>query len=115
MGKFSAVNLFFVFCRPYTARLTALLSFFARMWLVPSFEPFLLQEAEKIICKDVNSQFIVIELLAVLREKKIMRPGYTSLQAIVSQALNTERKRLRELIQQSLSETDKSCPFGERA
>lgn len=71
-------------------------------------EPFLLEEAERIICKDVNPQFIVIELLAVLREKKIMRPGYSTLQVIVSKALNTERKRLEDLLQQFLSEADKS-------
>ena len=37
-----------------------------------------------------------------------MRPGYTTLQAIVSNVLNAERKRLGTIIHDSLTEADKS-------
>ncbi|WP_193786959.1 DUF4158 domain-containing protein, partial [Legionella feeleii] len=73
------------------------------------FEPLLREKAEKIIYRDVSPQFIVIELLGFMREKKIMRPGYTTLQAIVSNALNAERKRLGTIIHESLTEADKSA------
>ncbi len=37
-----------------------------------------------------------------------MQPGYTTLQAIVSNVLNAERKRLGTIIHDSLTEADKS-------
>ena len=71
------------------------------------FETLLFQRTELVLRKDISPQFIVIELLAFLREKKILRPGYTTLQTIISQALVTERNRLASLIRTSLSEADK--------
>lgn len=71
------------------------------------FEPLLLKQTEVLLRKDISPQFLVMELLAFLREKKIMRPGYTTLQVIVSRALLAERKRLATLIDKSLSQTDK--------
>lgn len=70
-------------------------------------ECLLYEQACQILRRDINPQFIVIELLSVLRENKIMRPRYTTLQTIVSQVLNTERKRLATIIQESLTEQDK--------
>ena len=71
------------------------------------FEPLLFHQTELVLRKDISPQFIVMELLAFLREKKILRPGYTTLQTIISQALVIERKRLAALIKISLSEADK--------
>lgn len=70
------------------------------------FEPLLLTQSMALLRKDISPQFIALELLAFLREKKIMRPGYSRLQDIVSQALSTERYRLSKLIHEFLSEAD---------
>ncbi|HAT7073481.1 TPA: Tn3 family transposase [Legionella pneumophila] len=71
------------------------------------FEPLLLTQSMALLRKDISPQFIALELLTYLREKKIMRPGYSRLQDIVSQALSTERYRLSNLIHELLSEADK--------
>lgn len=51
---------------------------------------------------------LLIELLGFLKEKKIIRPKYTTLQTIVSHALTTERNRLAVILCESLTEQDKS-------
>lgn len=56
----------------------------------------------------MSPQFIVIELLSLLQKKKILRPGYTTLQTIVSKILNAERNRLDAILRESLTEHDKS-------
>jgi len=92
----------------YYAQCHAIAAHFGYQLWSKEFEPLLREKAEKIIYRDVSPQFIVIELLGFMREKKIMRPGYTTLQAIVSNALNAERKRLGTIIHESLTEADKS-------
>lgn len=54
----------------------------------------------------MNPQFIAIELLFHLQTYKIIRPKYTRLQTIVSGVINTERKRLANIIQNNLTEQD---------
>ena len=56
------------------------------------FESLLYEQIEIILRKDVNHQFIVMELLGFLQQKKIIRPKLTTLQDLVSLALNNERK-----------------------
>lgn len=72
-------------------------------------EPLLYQQTEFIIQRDTNPQFVVLELLGFLREKKIIRPQYTTLQVIVSKALINERGRLSKSINESLTENDKGA------
>jgi len=74
-----------------------------QMWS-NEFEPMLFQKIEQVIRKDISSQFIIMELLAFLREKKIIRPGYSTLQKIISRALLDEKTRLTALIQTSISD-----------
>jgi len=71
------------------------------------FQSLLISQALETLRIDITPQFIALELLAFLREKMIMRPGYSSLQSIVSQAVNTERKRIGMLINQLLVKEDK--------
>lgn len=73
------------------------------------FEPLLTAQAEQILRRDVSPQFIVIELLAFMQKKKILRPEYTTLQVIVSKVLNAERNRLGEILRLSLTADDKSA------
>ena len=77
------------------------------MWS-KKFEPLLVDKAGQILRRDVSPQFIVIELLAFMQEKKIMRPAYSALQLIIRMALNTERNRLRAILHESLTEADKA-------
>lgn len=77
-----------------------------QMWS-NEFEPMFLQQIELTLRKDISPQFIIMELLAFLREKKIMRPGYSTLQKLISRALLDEKIRLATLIQTSLSDQNK--------
>ena len=79
----------------YYAQCHAIASHFGYQLWSKEFEPLLIDKAEQILRRDISPQFIVIELLAFMQEKKIMRPGYTTLQVIVRNVLNTERNRLR--------------------
>ena len=48
--------------------------------------------------------FVLIEVLASLASGKIVRPGYTTLQTIISDALVAERKRLEQLVENGLDD-----------
>ena len=92
----------------YYAQCHAIAAYFGyKMWS-KEFEPLLVNKAGQILRRDVSPQFIVIELLAFMQEKKIMRPAYSALQIIVRTALNFERNRLRVILQESLTEEDKA-------
>ena len=53
--------------------------------------------------------FIVAELIAYLNEHKIVRPGYTTLQVLISEALSAERRRLGSLLAEVLDEAAKNA------
>ena len=92
----------------YYAQCHAISSHFGfRMWS-KEFEPLLIDKAKQILRRDICPQFIVIELLAFMQEKKIIRPGYTTLQMIVRNPLNAERNRLRAILQEWLTESNKA-------
>ena len=55
----------------------------------------------------MNPNFIALELLDYLQEQKIIRPGYTTLQTIVSAIINKEQNRLSEIINSHLSKYEK--------
>lgn len=59
--------------------------------------------APTIISRDIKPQFIALELVSYLRLQKIIRPGYTKLQRIVSTIINEEQKRLTAIMQKSLT------------
>ena len=85
----------------------AIASLFGYQLWSKDFDPLLYQQAEIIIQRDVNPQFIVMELLVFLRERKIIRPRYTALQVIVSNILNKERVRLTNAMNELLGEKEK--------
>lgn len=58
--------------------------------------------------RDVTPGFIVAELIAWLSEHKIVRPGYTTLQELISEALSAERRRLGELLAEVLDDAAKT-------
>lgn len=70
--------------------------------------PWMKSLAAQLVRRDVTPGFVAMELVSALTEQKIIRPGYTTLQEVVSSALSDERLRLghllNELIDQSLKE-----------
>ncbi len=62
----------------------------------------LVEAATKLSRRDVTPSFIGLELLGVLKDRKIVRPGYTTLQSVISTALTVERKRLDLLVETAL-------------
>jgi hypothetical protein len=50
-----------------------------------------------------------MELLSFLNDKKIIRPRYTTLQDMISNAINTERNRLNNIINNKLNKESKSA------
>lgn len=63
--------------------------------------------AKLIVRRDISPNFIANKLLIFLQDEKIVRPGYSTLQGIVSQTLTEERYRLKVCFQKHLTESDK--------
>ena len=72
-----------------------------RLWAETD-RPAFVEMAMLLARRDVTPTFVLLEVLAALNAKKIVRPGYTTLQAIIGDALTAERRRLEELIESSL-------------
>ena len=64
--------------------------------------PALVEAATELARRDVTPSFLGLQLLAVLRDRKIVRPGYTTLQSVISTSLTAERKRLDHLVEAAL-------------
>ena len=64
-----------------------------RLWS-SDFVQHLAHQAAQLARRDVTPGFIATELVLYLNECKVERPGYTTLQRLVSQALSAERNRL---------------------
>ena len=75
-----------------------------RLWS-SNFASHLAQQAAQIVRRDVTPGFIVAQLIVYLNEHKVERPGYTTLQRLISEALSNERRRVSELLATALDET----------
>jgi len=62
----------------------------------------LTQHAAPVVRRDVTPGFVVADLIVYLNEHKIVRPGDTTLQTLISAALATERRRLEILLAAAL-------------
>ena len=85
----------------YTQRAEIAKLFGYRLWSGTD-RPTLVETAALLTRRDVTPTFVLIEILAFLKARKIVRPGYTTLQSIITDALTAERRRLGELIEGSL-------------
>lgn len=74
-----------------------------RNWNASLHENQLMEQLNLIIKRDISIAFILPEILSWLKTQKIIRPGYTTLQLLVSNALNNERHRLCLLIRQQIT------------
>jgi TnpA family transposase len=93
----------------YYAQCNTIASFFGYRTWEKDYLSLLYTHAISLIQRDIQPQFIALELLSYLNEQKIIRPGYTPLQSIVSTIINEERKRLTAVLQESLTPEDKSA------
>jgi hypothetical protein len=66
----------------------------------------LTNQAYQCVKIEISPNFIAKELLGFLQNKKIIRPGYTTLQKIISYVLSEERQRLKLCLQTHLTESD---------
>jgi hypothetical protein len=65
-------------------------------------------QPESIVRRDVSPGFVSVELLAWLNDHKIIRPGYTTLQELISETLSSERRRLGGLLAEILDDATKA-------
>ncbi len=92
----------------YTQRAMIAELFGYRLWSADFF-PQLAQQLARIVRRDVTLGFVVAELIAYLNAHKIVRPGYTTLQTLISEALSAERRRLGGLLAEVLDATAKAA------
>lgn len=62
-------------------------------------------QAIHVVRRDVTPGFVATELIIWLNEHKIIRPGYTTLQELVSRVLSDERLRLERILAERLDDT----------
>lgn len=71
------------------------------------FLPELIEHARMLVRRDISPNFIANELLFFLKNKKIVRLGYTALQDIVSNVLTQERARLKLQLENRLTKSNR--------
>ena len=79
-----------------------------RLWAA-DFLPQLGQQATQTVRRDVTPGFVAVELIVWLNKHKIIRPGYTTLQKLISETLSAERRRLGGLLAEVLDDAAKSA------
>ncbi len=92
----------------YTQRERIAELFGYRTWTA-DFQPQVGQQAAQIARRDATPGFVAAELIVWLNEHKIVRPGYTTLQELVSEALSAERRRLGHLLAEALDDAAKAA------
>ena len=91
----------------YTQRERVAELFGYRLWAADFLEQ-LGQQAALTVRRDVTPGFLATELIVWLHGHKIIRPGYTTLQELISETLSTERRRLGDLLAQVLDDPAKA-------
>lgn len=66
--------------------------------------PILLEKATLLARTDVTATFLLTELMQFLNGKRIVRPSYTTLQTLISDALTVERQRLEQRVDVALDD-----------
>ena len=79
----------------YIQRKEILRLFGYRFWS-PEFLPRLEARAAQLVMRDVMPAFVLTEQIALLRQEKMVRPGYHTLQAVISKALAAAVRNRRE-------------------
>lgn len=85
----------------YTQRAEIAKLFGYRLWSEVN-RPALIEMAALVARRDVTPTFVLIEVLGFLKARQIVRPGYTTLQTVISDVLVAERGRLAQLVEAGL-------------
>lgn len=88
----------------YLQRQAIIIYFGYQNWNTTKYKTMFMEHLEYIIKRDSTLQFILPESLAWFKAKKVIRPGYTTLQTLISAAMSKERSRLEYLVQQHITE-----------
>jgi len=92
----------------YTQRERVAELFGYQLWAA-DFLPQLGQQATQTVRRDVTPGFVAAELIVWLNKHKIIRPGHTTVQELISETLSTERRRLGGLLAQALDDAAKAA------
>jgi Domain of unknown function (DUF4158) len=92
----------------YTQRTEIAKLFSYRLWSAAD-RPALIEMATLLARRDVTPTFILVEVLGFLKARKIVRPGYTTLQTMISDVLAAERGRLARLIEEGLDASTRTA------
>ena len=71
--------------------------------------PTLLNRAKVLARADVTSAFLLTALITFLIGQRIVRPGYTTLQTIIRDALSAERQRLEQRVEEALDDAARAA------
>ncbi len=66
--------------------------------------PTLRNKAALLAKTDVTPTFLLVELMVFLIGQRIVRPGYSTLQTVIRDALTAERERLEQLVEAALTD-----------
>lgn len=95
--------------REYYAQRRKIVALFGyRLWTDHDL-PTLRDKAILLARTDVTSTFLLAELMVFLIGQRIVRPGYSTLQTIIRDALSAERKRLEQLVEAALTDTTRDA------
>jgi hypothetical protein len=87
-------------------QIAALLGF--RLWSDEDL-PGLLNKATLLARTDVSPTFLLAELMVFLIDKRIVRPGYSTLQDLIGNALTAERGRLEQRVESALTDATRAA------
>jgi len=93
----------------YYTQCNAITDFFGYHMWSQEYQELLYTYSSAMIQRDIQPQFVALTLLSYLTEQKIIRPGYTTLQTLVSTITNEERKRLALILNESLIPEEKQA------
>ena len=71
--------------------------------------PSLLEKATLLARTDVAPTFLLAELMVFLVSQHIVRPGYSTLQELITNALTAERDRLEQLVESALTDATRAA------
>jgi hypothetical protein len=95
--------------REYYAQRREIAALFGyRLWSSEDL-PTLLDKATMLARIDVTTAFLLAELMAFLTGRRIVRPGYSTLQTIIGNALSAERQRLEQRIEETLDDDGRAA------
>ena len=92
----------------YAQRREIVALFDSRLWTDDDL-PTLRNKAVLLARTDVTPTFLLAELLVFLIGQRIVRPGYSTLQTIVRDALTAERERLAQLVEAALTDAPRDA------